>query len=79
MNILHISTINEWRGGDAQMLTTYNLLKDKTDLKQYILCPTGSVLAEKCEAQAIPYFTASRQSKFSFPFLRQKTLVQVLD
>ena len=36
------------RGGDAQMYTIYQLLKNKTDLKQYILCPDDADLAEMC-------------------------------
>ena len=71
MKILHISTIIEWRGGDKQMLTTYEILKDFPDLEQYVLAPEGSVLAEKCKEGGIPYFTASRRSKFSFPFLNK--------
>ena len=71
MKILHISTIIEWRGGDKQMLTTYEILKDFPDLEQYVLAPEGSVLAEKCKEGGIHYFTATRRSKFSFPFLNK--------
>lgn len=71
MRILHVSTIIEWRGGDSQMLTTYNILKDYQDIDQYILCPTGSVLESKCLDQKIPHYTASRNSKFSIAFIKQ--------
>jgi len=57
MNILNVTTITEWRGGDAQMYTIYNLLKDKTDLKQYILCPQKSVLEQYCMGDQASYFT----------------------
>jgi len=57
MKILNITTITEWRGGDAQMYTIYNLLKDKKDLKQFILCPSDSVLATTCERDKAEYFT----------------------
>lgn len=77
MHILHISTIREWRGGDAQMLTTYQLMKDFNHVQQTILCPTGSVLSEKCKAQHINYYTASRESKQSIPFLKKiKEVIQ---
>jgi len=36
------------RGGDAQMYTIYNLLKDKPDLTQHILCPENADLARMC-------------------------------
>ena len=48
MNILNVTTMQGLRGGDAQMYTIYNLLKNKTDLKQYILCPDDADLANMC-------------------------------
>lgn len=71
MKILHISTIIEWRGGDQQMLTTYEILKDFPDFRQLILCPDNSVLAEKCRSANIPHYTAARKMKFSPDFLKQ--------
>lgn len=47
----------EFRGGDAQMYTIYNLLKDKNDLKQYILCPENSILAGICKKDNANFFT----------------------
>lgn len=71
MKILHISTIIEWRGGDKQLLTTYEILRSEKDIQHYILCPEGSVLAEKCKEIQIPYFTAPRNKKFSLPILKK--------
>jgi glycosyltransferase involved in cell wall biosynthesis len=71
MKILHISTIVEWRGGDKQLLTTYEILKSEKDIEHFILCPEGSVLAGKCKEMSIPYFTAPRNSKFSIPILKK--------
>lgn len=48
MNILNVTTMRGLRGGDAQMYTIYNLLKSKTDLQQYILCPEDADLAKMC-------------------------------
>lgn len=58
MNILNITSIVEWRGGDAQMYTIYNLLKKYPELNQYILCPENSILFKKAlnhKAQVISY------------------------
>ncbi|WP_417445008.1 glycosyltransferase family 4 protein [Joostella sp.] len=71
MRILHITTIVEWRGGDAQMLTTYNLMKNYSDVEQFILCPVGSVLSDKLKKDEVKYYTASRKSKQSFKFARE--------
>ncbi len=71
MNILHISTIREWRGGDKQMLTTHEILRDFPDINQVIVCPQNSILSEKCKDLNIPVYTAPRNSKLSIPFLKQ--------
>lgn len=58
MNILNITSIIEWRGGDSQMYTIYNLLKKHASLNQYILCPDNSVLFTKASndgAQVLGY------------------------
>jgi glycosyltransferase involved in cell wall biosynthesis len=57
MNILNVTSITELRGGDAQMYTVYNLLKEKKDLNQFILCPDNSVLASICKKDEAAYFT----------------------
>ncbi|SHH04286.1 Glycosyltransferase involved in cell wall bisynthesis [Flavobacterium micromati] len=57
MKILNITSITELRGGDNQMYTIYNLLKDDKNITQYILCPENSVLAKMCEKENIKYFT----------------------
>lgn len=62
MEILNITTITELRGGDAQMYTVYNLLKDKRDVNQYILCPEDSVLAGMCEEDDANYFTYKKNT-----------------
>lgn len=63
MNILNVTSIEEWRGGDAQMYTIYNLLKKYDDIKQYILCPEFSVLAEKCKIDKANYYTYTKKNK----------------
>ncbi|UJH92196.1 glycosyltransferase family 4 protein [Antarcticibacterium sp. 1MA-6-2] len=71
MKVLHISTTIEWRGGDKQLLTTYEVLKNFKDIQHVVLCPKHSVLSEKCKSIGIEYFTASRKSKFSLSFLKE--------
>ena len=71
MDILHIATIKEWRGGDSQLLNTYGLLESIPDIKQTILCPTGSVLSEKCQARQINHYTAPVNSSLSIPFIKK--------
>ena len=71
MDILHIATIKEWRGGDSQLLNTYGLLESITDIKQTILCPTGSVLSEKCLARQINHYTAPVNSGLSIQFIKK--------
>lgn len=71
MNILHISTIMEWRGGDKQLLTTYNILKDEADTNHFIMCPKNSALEERCINGNIPFYSADRKSKFSKRFLKK--------
>ncbi|UUV20635.1 glycosyltransferase [Paenimyroides aestuarii] len=63
MNILNVTSIVEWRGGDAQMYTIYNLLKKHKALNQYILCPINSVLYEKAvhdDAQVLSYIKKNK-------------------
>lgn len=50
IRILHVTTITEWRGGDAQMYALYGLLEAEPGFRQWILCPAGSVLEGKCRA-----------------------------
>ncbi|MBP6180658.1 glycosyltransferase [Flavobacterium sp.] len=57
MKILNITSVMELRGGDSQMYTIYNLLKDKSDFKQYILCPENSVLSRICKKDTASFFT----------------------
>lgn len=63
IKILNVTSIKEFRGGDAQMYTVYNLLKNKNDLKQYILCPENSVLAKICKEDNVNCFTY-KKNKF---------------
>ncbi len=65
MKILNVTSITEMRGGDAQMYTIYTTLQDKSDLKQFILCPDDSVLAAICQKDSANYFTY-KKNKLKF-------------
>lgn len=66
MNILNVTTMQGLRGGDAQMYTIYNLLKDKTDLKQFILCPDDADLAKMCRADQANLITYDHNKRKKF-------------
>lgn len=63
MNILNVTSIVEWRGGDAQMYTIYNLLKKYGELDQYILCPENSVLYKKASNDGAKVFSYVKKNK----------------
>jgi glycosyltransferase involved in cell wall biosynthesis len=63
MNILNITTMTDWRGGDAQMYTSFKLLEEYNDLNQIILCPETSVLAKKCKEDHSKHCTYSKTSE----------------
>lgn len=60
MNILNVTTITEWRGGDKQMYTIYKLLKNTPGINQFILCPETSELAKMCKEDNSAYFTYNK-------------------
>lgn len=62
MKILNVTSITGLRGGDAQMYTIYKLLKEKEDLKQFILCPHDATLASICKNDNAAYFTYNKNS-----------------
>lgn len=73
MNILNVTSIVEWRGGDAQMYTIYNLLKKHNDLKQYILCPEESILYKKAKqdsSDVIPYTKKNKVLSLVKPIIK---------
>lgn len=60
MNILNVTTITEWRGGDNQMYTIFKLLQPEKDINQFILCPEKSVLAGKCKQDGNACYTYNK-------------------
>ena len=60
IRILHVTTIREWRGGDAQMYMLYNQLQALEGFDQWILCPSNSELARRCAADGAQYATYVR-------------------
>lgn len=68
INILHINTTKEWRGGDMQMLTTYNLVKGYSGVRQVIFCPEGSKMSIALKSQGVDHETAHENKKFTFKY-----------
>lgn len=64
MNILHVSTTMDRRGGDVQMLTTINLMRNHTEVSQRVLCFEGSALAQTCAENALNFSLVN--SEFGF-------------
>lgn len=60
IRILHVTTITEWRGGDAQMYQLYGLLQRQGEVAQWVLCPSDSVLADKCREDGANCFTYAK-------------------
>ncbi len=60
LRILHVTTIREWRGGDAQMYMLYNQLQALDGFDQWILCPSNSELAARCAADGAQHVTYAR-------------------
>lgn len=68
--ILHVSTPITWRGGEQQLVYTFEeLLKQGID--QMIICPEGSELSEYCEKNNLPYTTAPKRSSMDFGFAKK--------
>ncbi|WP_211316280.1 glycosyltransferase family 4 protein [Flavobacterium faecale] len=63
MNILNVTSIQKWRGGEAQMYMYFELLQEYKDLNQMILCPEDSVLAGKCKEKMQKHFTYTIEHK----------------
>lgn len=66
MTILNVTTMQGLRGGDAQMYTIYNLLKNKSDLKQFILCPEDADLADMCRTDNANLITYNHNKRKKF-------------
>lgn len=74
-SVLHISTPISWRGGEQQLVYTFEQLQQQ-GLPQMILCPEGSELAEYCQSKGWEYTTAPKRSSLDFGFA--KTLAKLI-
>lgn len=71
MNILNITTMIDLRGGDLQMLTVYDLLKEHSEINQYILCPSKSILYKNHrDSNFIPYKYKSKVFSLLLPIIK---------
>ena len=63
MNILNVTSIKEWRGGEAQLYMYFKLLQEYDDLNQMILCPENAALFQKCKKNDYKCFTYKNKHK----------------
>lgn len=68
--ILHLSTPISWRGGEQQLVYTFEELLGR-DISQIILCPEGSELAAYCKKNKLPYATAPKRSSLDLAFAKK--------
>lgn len=69
-SVIHISTPISWRGGEQQLAYTFEQLHNQ-GIRQMILCPEGSELAEYCESKGWSYTTAPKRSSMDFGFAKK--------
>ena len=68
--ILHVSTPLIWRGGEQQLVYTFEELQKK-GIEQMIICPEGSELSEYCSQNNLPFATAPKRSSLDLGFVRK--------
>lgn len=56
MKVLHVSTPLSWRGGEQQLAYLQEELPSN-DVKQLVICPSGSVVEEYCRKRSDQHFT----------------------
>ncbi len=69
ISILHISSPLTWRGGERQIANLISSL-NKKDVKQILLCPTDSQLANYCKKNTIHYQTLPKTNGISLNWAR---------
>ncbi|CAM1341071.1 glycosyltransferase family 4 protein [Tenacibaculum amylolyticum] len=76
MNVLHISTAKDWRGGERQI---YYLVKElkKQNVKQYLMTPNNSELGNRL-SDVLPVVYIKKPSSFSITWIKkiQKTCIE---
>ena len=70
MTILHVSTPVSWRGGEQQVAYLATALKSM-GINQVVLCPQGSVLAERMMEVSVPVATFEKRGPFDFELARK--------
>lgn len=70
MNILHISTPLNWRGGEQQLAYLISELEEPRT-HHIILCSSGSVMQEYCIQNKIDHYTVKRSGALNFRWPRR--------
>ena len=76
LNILHLDTGREWRGGQGQVLTLAKGLRDR-GVKQLLLAPHGSPLNKRAREAGIP--TEDFRTRGELDFLSARNLGKQID
>lgn len=70
MNVLHICSEKEWRGGEQQLAYLIEEL-NKHSVQQWVLCLKGAALHNYCVKQGIPYFVFERSFFYQLKAAKQ--------
>lgn len=69
-SVLHVATALSWRGGEQQVAYLIEEL-NKHNVRQYVLCSTGSAMEEHCVKNSIPFFTSNKRSSFDLSYAKR--------
>ncbi|MDQ3051012.1 MAG: glycosyltransferase [Bacteroidota bacterium] len=70
LSVLHVATAKTWRGGEQQVAYLTSELAKKL-IRQYVLCTAESPMAEYCQNNHIPFFTAVKRSSVDISYARK--------
>jgi glycosyltransferase involved in cell wall biosynthesis len=56
MNVLHVSTPLSWRGGEQQLAYLLEELP-VSEVKQMVICPSGSAMEDYCRKKSVQHFS----------------------
>jgi len=70
ISVLHVATARTWRGGEQQVAYLTSEFA-KRNVRQYVLCTTGSPMEEYCQKNAIPFFTSGKRSSVDLAYAKK--------
>ncbi len=69
-SVLHVATALSWRGGEQQVAYLIEEL-NKHNVRQYVMCTSGSAMEEYCVKNSIPYFSSNKRSSFDLSYAKR--------